>query len=187
MVGVMRLEGSLTRSRVKFCDSATMRPASQGALPEALVSPCDDDGDARQFSGLVLVFILAVALVVVGIEVADESAFDDGANAVMRRELRCLRHATKAKLRMLLRFQRAHGGAGELAQIGGGKILGFASAKQEQAFGFQSGGMMQQRGLEGLAGHFAAGDNIFGGGRHGSVGGSTDGAGLSFSPLSFSF
>ena len=113
MVGVMRLEGSLTRSRVKFCDSATMRPICM-ALSNAFVSPAvfmHDDGDG------VDLFVLAIALVVVGIEVANESAFHDRAYAVGSGHT-ALRQS-EGKAADALAFQRSHRGAGELAQFRG--------------------------------------------------------------------
>ena len=66
----MRLEGSFTRSRVKFCDSPTMRASSIAFCKLGLIAACNDGEGVN-------LLVLAVALVVVGIEVADEGAFDD--------------------------------------------------------------------------------------------------------------
>ena len=82
-------------------------------------------------------------------------------------------------------FQRAHGRASELAQFRGGEILGFAAADQEQAFGLQSRGTMQQRGFERLAGDFAAGDHILGGIAHGGIGTFDGYGGLAFAVIFF--
>ena len=62
----------------------------------------------------------------------------------------------------VLRFQRAHSRAGELAQIGGRKRLGFSATEKQQPLGFQLRGGMQKRGFENLAGCFAARDHVFG-------------------------
>ena len=62
-----------------------------------------------------------------------------------------------------LRLEEADGGAGELAQFEGGKVLGLAAADEQQAFCLDAAGTVEHDGLEDLAGDFAAGDE-FGGG-----------------------
>ena len=60
----------------------------------------------------------------------------------------------------VLRLERAHGSAGNLAQFGGGKGLGLAATDQQQALGLESGGLVQERDLHRLAGDFAGGDEV---------------------------
>ena len=81
IVGVMRLEGSFTRSRVKFCDSP-MICASFAAFSRAALVSAGDDGEC------VNLLILAVAAVIVGIEIPDMRAFDDGSHCFFRRDAR---------------------------------------------------------------------------------------------------
>ena len=116
------------------------------------------------------ILVLAIALVIAGIEVADEGAFDNGAHGRPAARNPQLLRQNEGKAANALCLQRAHGGAGQLAQIGSGKVLGLAAADEQQAFCFQSGGVMQKRGFESLAGDFAAGDNFFGGVANGCVG-----------------
>ncbi len=74
--------------------------------------------------------VLAIALVVVGLEVAHEPALDDGpggifgGNALGRGEGEAAETA---------RLQRAHRGSGQLAQVGGRELAGFAAADEQQA------------------------------------------------------
>ena len=77
----MRLPGSFTRSRVKFCASPMMRPCSSAAVQRFFAVAPEVTIDK-----LVDLLVLPIALVIIGIEVADVSAFDDRFNSV--------RHAT---------------------------------------------------------------------------------------------
>ncbi len=79
--------------------------------------------------------------------------------------------ATKAKLRRPFGFERAHGSAGQAAQVECGKRLGFAAAQKQQPFGFQFRRPVQQRVFENLASHLAASDHIGGRVFDGGVGG----------------
>ncbi len=103
----MRLEGSLTRSRVKFWDSPMMR-ASFAAFSSALLIAAGDDGER------VNLLIFAIALVIVGIEVADERAFDDGAYGFLSTDAG---GCDKGEAANSTRFQCAHRGACNAAQI----------------------------------------------------------------------
>ena len=111
--------------------------------------------------------VLAIALVVVGIEVADERAFHDGLDRVLHLQPGFGREEGEAA--QPLRFERAHGGASEAAQVECRKGLGFAAAEQQQSFGFQFRRAMQQCGFKRLAGDFAAGDHVSGGVFNGGV------------------
>ena len=91
------------------------------------------------------------------IEVSDECAFDDGAyrfsGSAALGDLGALcalsawppqfSGATNAKLPDPFAFRSANRGAGHLAQLVGGKILGFASANKKQTFRLQTSGFVQ--------------------------------------------
>ena len=129
----MRLEGSLTRSRVKFCDSPMMRASSRAALELGLIAG-GDDGER------VDLLILAVAFVVVGIEVADEGAFDDGLDGacVGGQSLSGIPCGVmKAKLRRPRDFSVRTAAPARLRRSKAEKLLGFAAADQKQALGFE--------------------------------------------------
>ena len=76
----------------------------------------------------------------------------------------------KAKLRMLLPFRVRTAAPASLRNSAAEKVLGLAAADEEQAFGFQASGAMQQRGFERLGGDFAAGNHVLGGFAHGGIG-----------------
>ena len=122
-----------------------------------------DDGEG------VDLLVLAVALVVVGIEVADECAFDDRLDGIFCLEPRF--RGDEGKAAHALGFERSDGSAGKAAQFERGKILGFAAAQKQQPLGFQFRRTMQQRGFESFARHFAAGDYVGGRVFDGGVGG----------------
>ena len=105
----MRLEGSLTRSRVKFWDSP-MICASVAAFSSAALVAAGDDGDG------INLLIFAVAAVVVGIEVADVRSFDDSAHGLLRADAG---GCDKSEAANSTGFQGAHRGAGDAAQIVG--------------------------------------------------------------------
>ncbi len=82
----MRLEGSLTRSRVKFCDSPMICASFGGFFERGFIGvAAGEDGKC------INLLIFAVAAVVVGIEVADQRALDDRAYRFCRRECRAER------------------------------------------------------------------------------------------------
>ena len=107
-----------------------------------------DDGER------VDLLVLAIALVVVGIEVADKCAFDDGFDRVFSFQAGLGREEREAA--QAFRFECAHGSAGEPAQVECGKAFGFAAAQKQQPLGFQFRRTMHQRSFESLAGDFAA-------------------------------
>ena len=95
-----------------------------------------------------------------------EGALDDGFDGYVgfdgvRRE--------EGKAANPARLQGAGHGSGELAQIGGGEIPGFASANQQQALGFEFCGSVDECGLEQLGGDVAGGQHGGGGGDDGGV------------------
>ncbi len=67
-----------------------------------------------------------------------------------------------AKLFRSFALTDAHRGASDLAKLGAGEGLGLASTNQQQTLGFESGGLVQKRGFQRLAGDFAGGDEVGG-------------------------
>ena len=144
----MRLEGSFTSSRVKFCDSPMMRASSSARCSLALVAAGDD---REGVNGLVF----AVALVGVGIEITDECAFHNGFDCV--RGLQSVFRSDEGEAAQAAGLERAHGSSGEAAQIGSGESLAVATAEQQQSLGLQLGGMVQHGDFKRFSGDFAAG------------------------------
>ncbi len=127
--------------------------------------------------------VFTVALVVVRLEIADDGAFDDGANGVGIGDGSFGQGESEAA--QVFRFKRADGRARQLAEFGGGESLCLAAAEQQQAFRFQSSRPMQKRSLEGLARHFAAGDDILRGVAHNGIGSGHGRSRLVFPVLAF--
>jgi hypothetical protein len=88
----MRLEGSFTRSRVKFCDSPMTLRFVRGLFERSMVGVAAGEDRKR-----VNLLIFAVAAVVVGIEVADQRTLHNRPHGFFRG---MMGGAMKAKLRI---------------------------------------------------------------------------------------
>ena len=150
MRGVRRLEGSLIRSRAKFCDSAITRPCIDGFL-QILREPIK----SSQHDGLDLLIFFLFGVVFVRFEIRDDQSFDHGlrggrARAPLRaREIRISsRRASSsnaARSRQSCADRRW-------------QIFRLPRTDNQQALRVQAFGKMDQHGLQRLAGDFPAGD-----------------------------
>ena len=131
--------------------------------------------------------VLAVAAIGVGIEVADEGAFDGGAGARGGGKVRprswLLREARTTSSRMRAGLGVADGGSGGVADGVDGGLGLFAEADDEEPLGLQAGGGMQQQRLVGAGFVFAAGQDGCRGGADGFVAGQQDRLGLGVGAL----
>ena len=143
-VGVMRLPGSFTNSRVKFCDSPMMRASSIAFCKSGLVAardhrhgnrssdPCDRSCRCRDRN-------------------CRRMRLRRSPSPLVRH--RCFRQAREMrKLRMPFGLRIASGSAASLRNSEAVKVLRLAAADQQQALRFQLRGMMQQSCFENLAG-----------------------------------
>ena len=143
MVGVSLLPGSLTRERAKFWLSPMMTPSAKEDFDLGLViGDLRRGGEGERLHALVF----AVAAVGVGIEVADESALDGCAHAgpAGGRLSELISGKAKANSRMprgLAKRTAVPAASRTLVDGGFGQL---AEADDEEPFGGQTGGGMQQ-------------------------------------------
>ena len=128
----MRLEGSLTRSRVKFCDSPMMRASSSAACSLALIA-VGDHGE------LVDLLILAIALVGSRRRSCRRRRLRRSALTASRRSAPIC-GAAKAKLRRPRDFQRAHGGSGQRRKSKPEKIRALPPPSSSRRLAFRPAG-----------------------------------------------
>ena len=137
--GVSRLAGSFTRSRVKFCASASTWPRAP---------PHRVGGAGRAHHGKrVQRFLVVAGLVAVRLVVAEDGAFHGG-----RSEFGAVRFALqqhRGRLHLLL-LQEAHRRRHQLAQLGGIESSGFPAPASSTRAAASSGGIVQQREFAGL-------------------------------------
>ena len=107
---------------------------------------------------------LAIALVVVRIEVADERAFHHRLRGIVNPA----RHDEREALQVF-RLQGAHRRTGQLAQLSRREAVRLAAANQQQTLGVQPLRLVQQCDLQHLAGNFARGDEVGCGVLHSAV------------------
>ena len=143
-VGVRRLAGSLTRSRAKFCDSATMRPCAQGLL-QGRRRLGDHHGEAVH--GLLLVLVLG--LVAVRLVVAENGALDGGRDVLRRGESGVQRQSDAARA---LGLQQPQGRARQPSAVRPRRsFAALPPPIDQQLAAFRPGGSVQERGLERLS------------------------------------
>ena len=150
-VGVRTLPGSLTSERVKFCAAARMRPSSKPSLD--LGAGCGvgfggDDGEGVDGG------VFAVAPVDVVVDLGEFGAFDERAGhegAGEGFEMLVVEGVVlgedDGELAEAAWLERADGCAGAFAYLVDGEALGLAEADDEQAFGFEAGGGVEEEGL----------------------------------------
>ncbi len=117
--------------------------------------------------------VFALAAIGVGIEVADEGAFNGGACAGIAGSVRPRSCGASGSANVEFangaRLGVAHGGSGGVANgVDGGFGL-LAEADDEEPFGFQSGGGVEEDRLVGAGLEFAAGEHRSCGGADGFV------------------
>ena len=130
-----------------------------GFLQRAVI--CVSASDNRERIDLL---ILAVAPVVIGIEVADVARLRRWPAPLLRQEYSG--GAMNAKLRIPRDFKVRTAAPAIRRKLVGGELFRCAAADQQKALGFESGRFVQQIRFEWLAREFAAGQQI-GGGRLG--------------------
>ena len=133
-----------------------------GGLFKCGLVPAGDDGER------VNLLIFTVTAVVVGIEVADVSAFHNRAHSFFRWNAGWRDEGKGADSAGL---EGAHGDSGNAAQIVTGEFLRASAADQQQALRLHASGLVEQVGLKWLAGNFAAGQQLGGYGLHCRVAG----------------
>jgi len=149
ILGVSRLEGSLTRSRAKFWASAMMRPLFRAFSPAdfSLSNTCDGDG----FDRFVVLF---VGFVFVGLEIGGDGAFGYGLGGVFAQVV------LRGPGRLAFLWSGILGSAERLRRffLGWlGRICRASCPYEQEAGGFQACWCVDQGHFERLATEFGAG------------------------------